>query len=138
MNDKFFISVSYSKIELNMLNCLFKKNVGAIYSFIGIVRDINDNKQVQSITYDVFKKLFISILVKKCHEFLEKTCVNVCVIQYCGNLCVGDINLLIGVSSTHRMDAFLCCSELVEFIKYKVPVWKKEFYCDGTYKWINT
>lgn len=138
MCSKVLVSVCSSKIELKTLDFLFEKEAGAVYSFVGIIRENNDNKTVESITYYVLDSLFKSLLSKECYSFLGRGCLKICVVQCCGNLNVGDINLLVGVSSKHRKDAFLLCCELVEFIKHKAPVWKKEFYCDGTHKWINT
>lgn len=138
MYNKVLISVSYSKIELKTLDFLFEKNAGAVYSFIGIIRDVNNNKMVKSITYHVLEDLFKSILYKECHNFLGKGCLKICIVQYCGSLDIGNVNLLVGVSSKHRKESFLFCGELVEFIKHKAPVWKKEFYSDGSHKWINT
>lgn len=137
MCSKVLVSVCSSKIELQTLDFLFEKEAGAVYSFVGIIRESNNNKMVKSITYYVLESLFKSLLFKECYSVLEKGGLKVCVVQYCGNLNIGNINLLVGVSAKHRKDAFLLCSELVEFIKHKAPVWKKEFYCDGTHKWIN-
>jgi len=138
MYNNFLVSVYYNKIDINFFDFLFGENVGAIYSFIGVVRVTNNNKKVESITYNFFEDFFYSILTNECILFLKNGGLKICIAQRYGKLNVGDINLLVGVSARHRKEAFLFCSELVEFIKHHVPVWKKEFYCDGTYKWINT
>ena len=134
-----YILISKKKISISMLDFLSNKNIGAVVSFVGVVRQINNGKQVNGILYSIFEDLMYSLLKDKCLTLLNgDNNTRICIFQYNGNLNVGGVNLLIGVGSKHRKIAFSYCNQLVDFIKYGVPVWKKEIYSDGTYNWINS
>ncbi len=136
--NKITICISKKKISLNSLNFLYTRDVGSVIFFIGIVREFNKGKRVSSISYSIFPKLMYSLLKKKCDFLLLATkIIKICILQYNGVLFPGDINLVVGVSTSHREKSFLYCSEIVEFIKKYAPIWKKEYYCDGSSEWIN-
>ena len=139
MSDRCLIYTSREKIDVNVLDFVFNKKFGAVVSFFGVVRECNNNKNVKSITYHVFEELMYSIIAQKCSDLLHVgNDTKICIIQCSGDLNIGDINLIVGVGSKHRKKAFLYCNQMVEFIKKSVPIWKKEFYCDGTFEWINS
>ena len=132
------IKITKKKITLENINNATKNKSGAIVSFIGLIREINNNKPVKYIKYLVFKKLFINIFEKKCINLLKnKINANIYITQYNGLLKINEINSIIIATANNRKDAFYICKDLVETLKYNTPVWKKEFYNDGTYKWIN-
>jgi molybdopterin synthase catalytic subunit len=54
-----------------------------------------------------------------------------------GRLAVGDDALVVVVASAHRREAFAACAELVDRIKARVPIWKKQDYADGTHDWVG-
>jgi len=133
------ISVFDDKISLNFLDFLYSNDIGAIVSFAGVVRNVNNNRNVSYISYNVFDSLMYSLIKDKCISLIkDDVCTKICIAQYKGVLYTGGINLLIGVGSKHRKKALLYCNDLVEFIKKEAPVWKKEYYSDGTFNWINS
>lgn len=132
------IEITKKKITLENINNATKNKSGAIVSFIGLIREINNDKPVKYIKYLVFKKLFTNIFEKKCITLLKnKTNANIYITQYNGLLKINEINSIIIATANNRKDAFYICKDLVETLKYNTPVWKKEFYNDDTYKWIN-
>lgn len=132
------IEITKKKITLENINNATQNKSGAIVLFIGLIREINNNKPVKYIKYLVFEKLFTNIFEKKCINLLKnKTKANIYITQYNGLLKINEINSIIIVTANNRKDAFYICKDLVETLKYNTPVWKKEFYNDGTYKWIN-
>lgn len=138
--DNIFINISKDKLKIDEISKFsFDENYGAIVSFFGFVRNVNNCKTVSKIDYVVFENLAYSILIDKCYIFSKSY--NPCKIyicQYNGRLYVGEINLLIAISTVKRDFSFFLCSELLEFIKNKVPIWKKEHYVDGSSSWINS
>lgn len=78
------------------------------------------------------------MLKEKLEYFINKYDCNICLRQYVGYLFLGDINIVIVVSSSTRLVSFDICKSLLEYIKAVVPIWKKEFYNDNSCKWINT
>jgi molybdopterin synthase catalytic subunit len=139
MDNKIIIEVLNNKINVLLLNSVFADSVGACVFFIGVVRNINFGKSVKCIEYYVLDSLFNSLLYDKCKNLLNCNKIEkICIFQRKGNLIVGDINLMVGVGTIDRCTSFYICNILVEYIKHSVPIWKKEFYNDSTYFWINS
>jgi molybdopterin synthase catalytic subunit len=59
------------------------------------------------------------------------------VVHRCGRLAVGDMALVAVVSAGHRAAAFAACADLVEEVKARLPIWKHQFFGDGTDEWVN-
>lgn len=138
MEENINIKIFNEKIFIDFNNLLVSNNIGAVVSFIGVVRNNNNNKKVKSIFYEVFDDLMINCVKKKC-LYLLKNDKNIFfnVFQRKGMIYVGDINLILYIGSEHRKKSFLYCRLLLEFIKKNAPIWKKEFYLDNTFNWIN-
>ncbi|HIH2763103.1 MAG TPA: molybdenum cofactor biosynthesis protein MoaE [Candidatus Azoamicus sp.] len=131
------IKISKTELKYNIIQNTLN-DVGAIVSFLGIIKNKNNNKQVQNIHYYIFDALFFSILKKYCISIIKNNNnTHIYINQYSGMLDVGKINLIILVQSKDRKNAFLICHKLLEFIKNNSPVWKKETYINGTSEWIN-
>ena len=79
-----------------------------------------------------------SLITKKYKDLIGINNKKVIIIQYEGLLYPGLINLAVGVSTKSRQEAFFLCKDIVEFIKIRIPIWKKEIYSDNSIKWINT
>lgn len=138
MNDKLLIKISNFRLDLNSCKFFLDDNAGAVVSFIGVIRNVNMEKKVESVKYHIFNSLANSLLISKCNILLASNkIIRLCVFQRNGVLFVGDINLIVGVTAVDRRSAFLTCSSLVEYIKHHIPIWKKECYVDSTYSWIN-
>lgn len=138
MNNNIFLDINSSKINIDSINYVFANHFGAVFSFIGVVRNINDNKNVKFIEYFIFEKLAKSLLDNKCKSLIDFNDIKISISQRYGVLYVGEINLIVSVGSINRNISFYICNLIVEYIKHDVPVWKKEYYEDNTYKWINS
>ena len=123
------------------LSEFFSKEVdptcGATASFVGVVRDHDHGKPVQKLYYECY----VSMADKQIRAILEnaKRCWpvrNVQVLHRIGWLNVGEAAVVISVSSAHRDEAFAACRYMIEEIKGKVPIWKKEVFKDGTSEWV--
>lgn len=134
-----FIKFYDSRIDFSYLKLSSNKNIGAEYFFVGVIRNFNLGKSVDRVEYHVFESLAISLLQDKCNYFfLSKNILNIDILQRKGILFVGDVNLIVRISSIDRKSSFHCCRSLVEYIKHCIPIWKKEYYSDSTYIWINS
>ncbi|HFL8824145.1 MAG TPA: molybdenum cofactor biosynthesis protein MoaE [Candidatus Azoamicus sp. OHIO1] len=140
VTDNVFISISKNKIRFDDFSVFsIRSDFGAVVSFLGLVRNLNEGREVLEIDYVVFDKLVYSILIKKCEDIVLKNSKSRIFIQFCsGKLSLRNINLFIAVSTINRKMAFLLCSELLDFIKVNAPIWKKEYYLDRSYKWLNS
>jgi molybdopterin synthase catalytic subunit len=111
---------------------------GACVTFEGWVRDHNDGRPVRALDYEAYGALAEKEGARIVAETLAKFPVSrvVCV-HRTGGLKIGDLAVWIGVASAHRGAAFDACRHLIDEVKARVPIWKKEHYADGATEWIN-
>ncbi len=104
-------------------------NVGAVTSFIGYVRDNNNNKKVNSINLEVYEEMAYNQLNKiiKKAKFRWKL-IDTLIIHRYGKLLVNDKIVLVSCFAEHRKDTFEACNFLMDYLKKDAPFWKKEFY----------
>ena len=114
-------------------------NVGAVTSFIGYVRDNNNNTSVESINLEVYEKM----AYKQLEKIIEGAkirwgLIDTLIIHRYGNLQVNDKIVLVASFSSHRKDSFEACNFIMDYLKKDAPFWKNEFY-NKKNKWlINT
>ncbi len=116
-------------------NFLREKKAGAIFIFNGAVRSVNDGKEVEKLEYEVDKETVENELKKFLKKY-KKNVYKIFIYQAEGILPVGEDTIIIGVSSESRKEAFSACEEILEFMKHKLPVWKKEYYKNGKNHWL--
>ena len=106
---------------------------GAFVSFEGWVRNHHDNRPVSHLFYEAYPELAI----KEGHAVLQQALVNyeinsaIC-IHRLGRLQIGDMAVWVGINAAHRDAAFEACRFVIDEIKSRVPIWKKEYYLDST------
>lgn len=110
---------------------------GAVTSFVGVVRNLHEGKPVSGIHYDVYPPLAEKVFTEMALEAREKwPGMKVFIEHFQGYLPVGGISVLIVVSAPHRAEAFDGCRYLIEELKQRAPVWKREYYPDGPSEWL--
>lgn len=110
---------------------------GAVVTFSGDVRDHDHGRQVTSLIYEAHPSAQ-EILATIADEVAERyDVIAVAVAHRTGPLAIGDCALAAVVSAAHRGDAFAACTALVEETKARIPVWKHQFFADGTDEWVN-
>lgn len=111
---------------------------GGVCVFEGWVRNSNEGRDVLRLEYEVYEPLAVSEGEKVIAEaaqrfpFLEASCVH-----RSGLLEIGDCAVWVGVSAAHRDEAFKACRYIIDEIKTRLPIWKKEHYVDGDSGWVN-
>lgn len=112
---------------------------GAQCVFFGAVRARNLNRDVVSVHYDVVAGLAENIFLEIAKESQIKwgNEISIQIIHRSGELSVGEISVAIKVSSPHRNEAFEACRYIIEEIKKRAPIWKKEIYKDGETQWLK-
>ncbi|OGT52807.1 MAG: hypothetical protein A3E84_03960 [Gammaproteobacteria bacterium RIFCSPHIGHO2_12_FULL_42_13] len=111
---------------------------GAISSFVGVVRDNNEGRAVEAITYDVHETLALKALNDLCDEALKKIngFAKIYVAHSKGRLIVGEASVVIAVGTPHRKDAFDLCEFMINRLKERVPIWKNEHSVEGNDIWL--
>lgn len=110
---------------------------GALATFEGWVRDHNEGKDVAHLEYEAYASMAVKegerILdeARDRFEILDARCAH-----RTGDLAIGEIAVWVGVSSVHRGPAFDACEYIIDQVKVRVPIWKKEHYTDGDSGWV--
>ncbi len=112
---------------------------GAQNFFFGRVRSVNFGRQVVAVAYDAFVPLAEKVLHEICREAALRwgEDLRVCVIHRTGRLAVGEISVGIGVSTRHRDESYQASRHVIEQLKLRAPIWKKEFYENGETEWLK-
>ncbi len=111
---------------------------GAVVTFAGVIRDHDRGASVAWLEYDAHPSCG-QVIAEIAAEVAEAYDVDaVAVTHRIGRLEVGDCALAAAVSSAHRADAFAATSALVEQVKKRLPVWKRQVRGDGTAEWVNS
>ena len=111
---------------------------GAESIFVGRVRNENSGKKVTAVTYDVHEPAVIKSFQSICNDAKSKfdKSASIFLEHAKGYVPVGEISILIAVSSGHRDEAFKICRYILEEIKHQAPIWKKEHYIEGNEEWL--
>ena len=112
---------------------------GAQAVFMGTVRNRNHGRNVLSVDYDAFRPLTIKVFRAICEEAMGKWGpeLNIRLIHAKGHLKVREASIGIAVASIHRAESFEACRYIIEELKKRAPIWKKEIYEDGETDWIK-
>jgi molybdopterin synthase catalytic subunit len=117
---------------------LLESRAGALVTFDGWVRDHNEGKAVNSLEYEAYTALATSEGQCILEEALAKYEILAAVCTHrVGHLNIGDIAVWVGVSSAHRDAAFMANRYIIDEIKHRLPIWKKEHYVEGDAEWVN-
>lgn len=114
-----------------------RTDIGAIASFVGLARDINDGNGVTAMTLEHYpgmtEKALVTLVDEACARW---TLLDVTVIHRVGRLLPGDPIVLVAVASSHRGEAFAACEFIMDALKTRAPFWKKEETPAGE-RWVD-
>ncbi len=106
---------------------------GALVVFAGRARNISEGKRVLYLEYEAYEPMAVRELQKICKTAIDRWKLSQCVVVHrYGRVEIGEASILIGVSSPHRKEAFEAAMYIIDTIKQTVPIWKKEYYEDGS------
>ena len=111
---------------------------GGYASFEGWVRNHNEGLAVHRLEYEAFAAL----AEKEGERIVQEAIVRFGIVKAAcvhrvGSLAIGDLAVWVGVSSRHRAEAFAACRYIIDEVKHRVPIWKKEHYVNGDSGWVN-
>ena len=114
------------------------ESAGAFTSFEGWVRNRNEGRGVRALDYEAHRAIAEAEGRRILEEALQQFEIVDVVCQHrVGALQLGDCAVWVGVTSGHRGDAFAACRFVIDEVKERVPIWKKEHYDDGDSGWVN-
>jgi molybdopterin synthase catalytic subunit len=111
---------------------------GGYAAFEGWVRDHNEGRRVQHLEYEAFEPLAVREAERIVAEAIARFGVaRAACAHRVGDLAVGELAVWVGVSAAHRDEAFRACRYIIDEIKHRLPIWKKEHYTSGDSGWVN-
>ena len=119
---------------------LSSSKFGAIIYFIGTVRNLNENKEVTGITYDSKDSLVLKSFEEIYNDSEKKLNIKdkaVFIEHIKGYVSLREKSIIIGVGCKHRDEAYQLSRYIIEEIKKRTPIWKKEHYSDNDSEWLK-
>jgi molybdopterin synthase catalytic subunit len=117
---------------------LLDVGAGGYVSFEGWVRNFNEGREVTRLQYEAYEALAVREGERVIAEALRRFPIkHALCIHRLGDLSLTDMAVWVGVSSAHRIEAFDACRYIIDDIKHRLPIWKKEHYRDGNSGWVN-
>jgi molybdopterin synthase catalytic subunit len=117
---------------------LLDRSAGGFVSFEGGVRNFNEGREVTRLEYEAFQELAVKegdrIVLEALRRFPIK---HALCIHRVGTLELSDLAVWVGVSAEHRGEAFDACRYIIDEVKHRAPIWKKEHYVSGDSGWVN-
>lgn len=110
---------------------------GAVLLFLGVVRDHNEGRPVTGMEYEAYEEMAEDVLASIAEVASERWETDrIAVVHRTGALEVGEVSVAIAVSTPHREEAYRASRWIIEAIKERLPVWKREHYVDGERRWV--
>jgi molybdopterin synthase catalytic subunit len=110
---------------------------GAVDVFVGVVRDQNEGRAVSRLEYEAYESMTVKEMCRVGDEIARAwPGVRLAAVHRTGSLAVGDLAVVCAASAPHRDEAFRACRALIDEIKARAPVWKREWGPDGPY-WVG-
>ena len=111
---------------------------GGYAAFEGWVRDHNEGQRVRHLEYEAYEALAVREAGRIVGEAVARFGVaHAACAHRVGDLAVGELAVWVGVSAPHRDEAFRACRYIIDEIKHRLPIWKKEHYVNGDSGWVN-
>jgi molybdopterin synthase catalytic subunit len=117
---------------------LAQSNIGAVVSFVGQVRDMNDGDTIAQLTLEHYPGMTEKALQAIADQAKARwDIVEVLIIHRIGILNINDQIVFVAVSSAHRGEAFQACEFVMDYLKTEAPFWKKEVLQSGESRWVD-
>ena len=110
---------------------------GAVVSFVGLVRDHHGGRRVARLEYSAYGPMAEAECARIVAEAESRWPVRIALEHRIGALEIGDAAVAVAAGAAHRDEAFAACRYAIEEVKRRVPIWKKEFYADGSVEWVG-
>jgi molybdopterin synthase catalytic subunit len=119
--------------EASIADC----RAGGRVTFCGVVRDFDHGRTVVELEYESHPSAS-DVLAEIAAQFTaDPQVLALSVSHRVGRLTVGDVALVASVATAHRREAFDVCGRLVDEVKHRLPIWKRQVFADGTDEWVN-
>lgn len=112
--------------------------IGALSVFLGTVRDLNEGRPVTGMDYEGYEAMAASELAAVAQEVCDRQPgLRVTIEHRLGTLAIGEVSVAIVAAHAHRAEACDSARAIIEALKVRVPIWKREHYVDGERAWVD-
>jgi molybdopterin synthase catalytic subunit len=111
---------------------------GGIALFAGAVRDNDHDRQVTGLSYSAHPSAAAELRRVAEQIAVKYQVIALAAVHRLGDLAIGDLAVVVGVSAGHRAEAFDACRALIDDLKATVPIWKHQLFADGSAEWVNS
>lgn len=123
---------------LSLIDLVSDDTCGAVASFLGVVRNHDQNKAVNALDYEAHPQAREHMLEVAERVAADHPGVRIAVVHRTGALRIGDTAVVAAVASAHRAQSFVAVERLIEDLKAQVPIWKHQKFLDGTEEWVGS
>lgn len=110
---------------------------GGVATFTGAVRNAHAGREVRALSYSAYESMAEHECAAIVRDAEARWPVRIALAHRLGDLTVGDLAVAVVVASAHREEAFAACRWVIDQVKARVPIWKRETYADGTVAWVD-
>ncbi len=134
-----WVEITNEPIDLNaMVGTVVDRGVGAVATFLGTVRDVNDGRAVTGIDYEAYQPMAEREMRAIADEIVSRwPGLRVAIVHRVGTLQVGDVSVAIACAHARRAPSADAMREAIELLKVRVPIWKREHYAGGEWTWVD-
>lgn len=134
------VAITHEPIDVAaLLAAVSHASVGAISTFLGTVRDVNDDRPVTGIDYEGYEPMAVREMQGIADELVsEWPGLRIAILHRLGTLQVGDVSVAIACAHARRAPSADAMRRAIESLKVRVPIWKREHYVDGEWTWVDS
>jgi molybdopterin synthase catalytic subunit len=133
------IEICEGRIDHAALTDRVRSNdAGAVCTFLGTVREMTGDRRTSRLDYEAYPAMAAKTLQELEDEARSRwPIIDVALVHRVGRMELGEISVVVAVSCPHRVQAFEACRWLIDTLKERVPIWKKETWADGSEEWVH-
>ncbi|WP_437187730.1 molybdenum cofactor biosynthesis protein MoaE [Planctomicrobium sp. SH668] len=133
------IDITTDEIQtVDLIRFVTTPQAGAVILFLGTVRELTQGRRTLALDYEAYPEMAVKVMSKIADEACAQWPVSrLAMVHRLGRLELTETSVAIAVSSPHRQDAYAASQYLIDELKKRVPVWKKENWDDGSTEWIH-
>ena len=138
LHDNF--KISFAALSIDQVYRVVNASAnGAIVLMSGMVREETQGRPVVALEYQAYEPMAINVFEAIAQHIYQTwpDITKVVIHHRIGRLEVGEISVLVAVGSPHRAEAFAACQYAIDRLKHEAPIWKKEYWQDGTSSWVS-
>ncbi len=117
---------------------LTSPEAGGVAVFVGTTRRWTDGRETERLRYEAYEPMALAELGRLADEATARwPLAACCLLHRLGEVPVAEASVIVGAASAHRAEAFAACRWLIDALKERVPIWKREVFADGTEAWVR-